>query len=120
VALWSVRPPQGRAPSDSAAALDLASRWRLSLMQHPGHTHLTVRTPHRCLFALRPAQRWEKVANRNGRAFRWEVAHAAVTRRQPISLYTMVPRAEGYTYTTRKFGICLSFKDHFLSRRAKP
>jgi len=44
VGLWSVRPPQGRAPSQPAAALDLASRWRLSLIQHAGHTNVTVRS----------------------------------------------------------------------------
>jgi hypothetical protein len=27
-----------------------------------------------------------------------EIAHAAVSRRLPISLYTMVPRTEGYAY----------------------
>jgi hypothetical protein len=41
-------------------------------------------------------------------------AHAAVTRRPPISLSTKVPR------TPRTFGMCPSFKDHSLSRRAKP
>jgi hypothetical protein len=39
-----------------------------------------------------------KVANRNGRGFGWEIAHAAVTRRPPVSLDTMVPRTGGYTY----------------------
>jgi hypothetical protein len=28
----------------------------------------------------------------------WEIAHAAVTRRPPISLHVMVPRTGGYTY----------------------
>jgi hypothetical protein len=32
------------------------------------------------------------------RDFGWEIAHAAVTRRPPISLYTMVPRTESYAY----------------------
>jgi hypothetical protein len=36
-----------------------------------------------------------KVANRNVRDFGWEIAHAAVSRRPPISLSTMVPRAGG-------------------------
>jgi hypothetical protein len=39
----------------------------------------------------------EKVANRDGRDFGWEVAHGAVTRRPPISLDTMVARTGGYT-----------------------
>ena len=33
--------------------------------------------------------------------FGWETAHGAVTRRPPISLYTMVPRTEGYTYAAK-------------------
>ena len=32
------------------------------------------------------------------RDFGWEIAHAAVTRRPPISDYTMVPRTGSYTY----------------------
>jgi hypothetical protein len=61
----------------------------------------------------------EKVANRDGRDFGWEIAHGAVRRRPPISLYTMVPRTAGYTYDVG-FGIYPSFKGRFLSRRAKP
>jgi hypothetical protein len=37
-------------------------------------------------------------ANRDVRDFGWEIARGAVTRRPPISLDTVVPRAEGYTY----------------------
>jgi hypothetical protein len=33
--------------------------------------------------------------------FFWEIAHEAVTRRPPISLYTMVPRTGGYTYAAK-------------------
>jgi hypothetical protein len=45
----------------------------------------------------------------------------AVTRRPPIFLYTMVARTGSYTtYGVLRFGICPSFKDHSLSRRAKP
>jgi hypothetical protein len=40
----------------------------------------------------------EQVANRNGGDFGWKIAHAAVSRRPPISLYTVVARAEGYAY----------------------
>ena len=40
----------------------------------------------------------EKVANRNSWDFGWEIAHAAVTRRPPVSLYAMVPRTGGYAY----------------------
>jgi hypothetical protein len=59
-----------------------------------------------------------KVANcRDFRGFGWGIAHGAVSRRPPISLYTTVP---GATRTTLGFGICPSFKGHFLSRRAKP
>jgi hypothetical protein len=38
------------------------------------------------------------VANRNGRDFGWGVAHGAVSRRPPISLYTMLPYTAGYAY----------------------
>jgi hypothetical protein len=42
-------------------------------------------------------QRWcKRVANRDFRDFGWGIAHGAVTRRPPISLYTMVPRTQGY------------------------
>ena len=44
-----------------------------------------------------------QVANRNVRDFRSEIAHGAVSRRPPISLYTMVPRTAGYTYDV---GVC--------------
>jgi hypothetical protein len=40
----------------------------------------------------------EKVANRDFIGFGWEIAHATVTRRPPISLNTMVPRTGGYTH----------------------
>ena len=39
-----------------------------------------------------------KVANRDLRGFGWEMAHEAVTRRQPNSLYTIVPRTVSYAY----------------------
>jgi hypothetical protein len=39
------------------------------------------------------------VANRNFTDFGWEIAHAALlSRRPPISLYTMVPRTGSYSY----------------------
>jgi hypothetical protein len=44
--------------------------------------------------------------------FGWEIAHAAVSRRPPISLDTMVP-VPGATRTTMGFGICPSFKGPF-------
>jgi hypothetical protein len=40
----------------------------------------------------------DNVANRNVWDFAWEIAHAAVSRRPPIPLYTMVARAHMYTY----------------------
>jgi hypothetical protein len=40
----------------------------------------------------------KKSLNRNGRGFGWGIAHAAVSRRPPISLDTIVPRTGGYTY----------------------
>jgi hypothetical protein len=42
-----------------------------------------------------------KVANRYVGDFGWEVAHEAISRGPPISLYTVVPRTEGYTYEVR-------------------
>jgi hypothetical protein len=41
-----------------------------------------------------------KVANRNGRDFEWEVAHAAVSRRPLICLYASVPPYHMTTYDT--------------------
>jgi hypothetical protein len=38
-----------------------------------------------------------KVANRNVRDFGWEIAHPAVSRRPPISLYTSVAHTHMYT-----------------------
>jgi hypothetical protein len=51
-----------------------------------------------------------KVANRNGRGFGWEIAHAADSRRPPISLYAILSPYSTYacTRTRRKFGICSS------------
>jgi hypothetical protein len=46
------------------------------------------------------------------------MAHEAVSRRPPISLYMCVARDEGYAYA--ELGMCPSFKGRFLSRRAKP
>jgi hypothetical protein len=43
-----------------------------------------------------------------------EIAHEAVSRRRPVSLYTMVARTHMYTYAAT-VGVCPSFKDHFLS-----
>jgi hypothetical protein len=40
----------------------------------------------------------QQVANRNGRDLGWEMAHAAVTQRPPISLYTIAPRTGGFAY----------------------
>jgi hypothetical protein len=41
------------------------------------------------------------------------------TRRPPISLYTLVPRAGSYAYAVGVWDLS-SFKDHSVSRRAKP
>jgi hypothetical protein len=48
---------------------------------------------------------------------RWEIAHGPFrdARRLPSTRWYPVP---GATRTTLGFGICPSFKDHFLSRRA--
>jgi hypothetical protein len=39
--------------------------------------------------------------------FGWEIAHAAVSRRPPISLYTVVARSEGYTYAANVWDLSL-------------
>jgi hypothetical protein len=52
--------------------------------------------------AMRVAYSDAKVANRNGRVFGWEIAHAAVSRRPPISLDKIEARTEGYTYGAKK------------------
>jgi hypothetical protein len=48
--------------------------------------------------AVRASYSDAKVANRDVRDFGWGIAHAAVSRRPPISLDTMVPRTGGYAY----------------------
>jgi hypothetical protein len=40
-------------------------------------------------------RRWKKLRIMTFGAFGWEIAHEAVSRRPPISLYTIVPRTEG-------------------------
>jgi hypothetical protein len=62
-------------------------------------------------------QRCKIVANRNVRDFGCETAHAAVSRRPPIPLSSIVARTHMYA-NAGKFGIFPSFKEHFLSRRA--
>jgi hypothetical protein len=42
--------------------------------------------------------RCKKVASRRGRGFGWEIAHAAITRRPPISLEMVVARTGGYAH----------------------
>jgi hypothetical protein len=48
------------------------------------------------------------------------VAHAAVTRRPPIPLYTIAPPNRGLHVRREGLGFAPSFKGHSLSRRAKP
>jgi hypothetical protein len=59
---------------------------------------------------------------RNGTrgGFGWEVAHEAVSRRPPISLYTMVPRAHIYTYGAEVWALSIVKGFHFLSPRTEP
>ena len=54
-----------------------------------------------------------KLANRNAVSFGWKIAHAAGFAASAQRLYP-APRD---TRTTRQFGICPSFKEHFLSPR---
>jgi hypothetical protein len=60
----------------------------------------------------------QKVANRC-RDFEWEIAHAAVSRRPPISLDNIEARTRIYTYAAN-VGVCPLFNDHSLSPRAEP
>jgi hypothetical protein len=55
----------------------------------------------------------KKVANRNVRYFGWETAHAAVSRRPPIPLDTIVARTEGYTYAAKRVGVVHRARTHF-------
>jgi hypothetical protein len=47
---------------------------------------------------LQVGQRSAKVANRDFKDFGWRSLNGAVSRRPPISLYTLVPRTGGYAY----------------------
>jgi hypothetical protein len=49
----------------------------------------------------------DKVANRDGRDFGWEIAHAAVSRRPPISLSSIVARTHMYTYAAKVWDLFL-------------
>jgi hypothetical protein len=48
-------------------------------------------------------------ANRYGRVggFGWQIAHAAVSRRPPIPLYTSVARTRMYTYAANVWDVSL-------------
>jgi hypothetical protein len=48
-----------------------------------------------------------KVANRSVWGFGWEIAHAAVSRRPPIFLSTMVPRTHMYTYAANVWDLSI-------------
>jgi hypothetical protein len=48
-----------------------------------------------------------KVANRNVRDFGLEITHAAVSRRPPISLYTIAARTPMYTYAAKVWGLSI-------------
>jgi hypothetical protein len=67
----------------------------------------------------RPHLANERTANRRVSGFGWEISHAAISRRPPISLYTSVARTESYTYDAKVRDLFI-FKEQFLSRRAKP
>ena len=59
-------------------------------------------------------------ANRDFRDFGWESAHEAVSRLSPIPFSTNAAPTDMNTHTTRRSGICPSFKDHSLSPLAEP
>jgi hypothetical protein len=62
-----------------------------------------------------------KVANRNVKDFGWEMRaiHGAVSRRPPISLYTIVARTEGYTYAAKVWDFSL-VQGAIFCRRPNP
>jgi hypothetical protein len=67
----------------------------------------TVVGPQLAVDARRNLQRMDKSSqNRKGGFGLGQPAHAAVSRRPPSSLYTMVSRTEGYTYDTRVWDVC--------------
>jgi hypothetical protein len=74
-----------------------------------GDIAYTVRT---CVHAFSTRTRVDKVANRKD--FGWEIAHGAVSRRPPISLYTTEARTHMYTYDAKVWDLSM-FKEHFLS-----
>jgi hypothetical protein len=41
------------------------------------------------------------------RGFGWDIAHAAVTRRPPVSLHTVVPRTGGYAYAVGVWAVSI-------------
>jgi hypothetical protein len=47
------------------------------------------------------------VADRSGRGFGWEIAHAAVSPRPPNPFSRMVARTEGYAYATKAWDLSL-------------
>jgi hypothetical protein len=47
----------------------------------------------------------ERFANRNDVG--WEIAHEAVSRRPPISLYTIVARTHMYTYAAKVWNLSI-------------
>jgi hypothetical protein len=53
------------------------------------------------------------------REFGLDIAHAAVSRRPPLSFCTIVARNEGYTYVAKVWALFIDVQGHFfLSRRA--
>jgi hypothetical protein len=60
-----------------------------------------------------------KVANRNVRDFGWEVAHAAVSRRPPISFYRIVARTLMHTYAAKVWDLSI-VQGPFSVAPAKP
>jgi hypothetical protein len=49
----------------------------------------------------------ENFANRDGRDFMWGIAHAAVSPRPPISLYTIVARTHTYTHAANVWALSI-------------
>jgi hypothetical protein len=65
-------------------------------------------------------QRRKSCKNRDVRDFGWEIAHAAVSRRPPTPLDTMVARTHLYTYAANVWDLSLAQGPFPVARRAKP
>jgi hypothetical protein len=98
-----------------------------SVASSPTHTPLSSQVSTACSALNRHSRpptgyRWKRVrtANRDVRDFGWEIAHAAVSRRPPISLSRIVPRTEGYTHNATVWDSSIVQGQNFCRAVPKP